>query len=45
VGAKVAQGDIIFYFDDDVILLSGYIEEALKVYEEDGAKSFGGVMV
>jgi glucosyl-dolichyl phosphate glucuronosyltransferase len=43
VGAKVAQGDIIFYFDDDVILSSKYIEEVLQVYEEDEAKSFGGV--
>jgi len=43
VGAKVAQGDIIFYFDDDVILSSEYIEEVLKVYEEDQEKSFGGV--
>jgi len=43
VGAKVAQGDIIFYFDDDVILSSGYIAEVLKVYEEDETKSLGGV--
>jgi glycosyltransferase involved in cell wall biosynthesis len=43
VGAKVAQGNIIFYFDDDVILSSEYIEEVLKVYEEDKEKSFGGV--
>jgi len=43
VGAKIAQGDIIFYFDDDVILSSEYIEEVLKVYEEDQEKSLGGV--
>ncbi|HJX30340.1 MAG TPA: glycosyltransferase family 2 protein [Thermodesulfobacteriota bacterium] len=43
VGAKVAQGDIIFYFDDDVILSSEYIEEVLKVYEEDQEKWFAGV--
>jgi|LQYC01.1.fsa_nt_gi Predicted glycosyltransferases len=43
VGAKIAQGDIIFYFDDDVILSSEYIEEVLKLYEEDQEKSLGGV--
>jgi hypothetical protein len=43
VGTKVAQGDTIFYFHDDVILSSEYIEKVLKVYEEDQKKSFGGL--
>lgn len=32
VGAKIAQGDIVLFLDDDVILKSNYIEEILKVY-------------
>lgn len=34
LGAKLSIGDIIFYFDDDVILDRNYIEEILNVYKK-----------
>jgi glycosyltransferase involved in cell wall biosynthesis len=42
-GVKRAGGDIIFFFDDDVILSPNYIEEILKVYEDDAKGVIGGV--
>jgi len=42
-GIKVSRGDIIFFFDDDVILYPAYMEEILTVYQTDRMGSVGGV--
>lgn len=34
IGIKNAMGDIIFFFDDDVILENNYIEKILEIYAE-----------
>ncbi|RLG16076.1 hypothetical protein DRN63_04625 [Nanoarchaeota archaeon] len=34
VGAERARGDIIMFFDSDIILMPNYIEEILKVFKE-----------
>ncbi|MDQ7032927.1 MAG: glycosyltransferase [Desulfonauticus sp.] len=41
LGSKIAQGDIIFLLEDDVVLFPNYIEEMLKVYKK--FKNIGGV--
>ena len=33
IGARQARGDVVFFLDDDVVLLSNYIEEIMKVYD------------
>ncbi|MBI5233458.1 MAG: glycosyltransferase family 2 protein [Deltaproteobacteria bacterium] len=38
-----ATGDIIFFFDDDVVLQPDYIREILKIYEADAPCAIGGV--
>ncbi|MEO5357045.1 MAG: glycosyltransferase family 2 protein [Nitrospirae bacterium YQR-1] len=40
-GIGMSTGDIIFFLDDDVVLLPDYIEEILKIYESTG--NVGGV--
>lgn len=42
-GLKLACGEIVFFFDDDVILSKTYIAEILRVYETDAQKEIGGV--
>lgn len=42
-GIKVAKGDIIFFFDDDIVLSPQYIERILKVYTDDKGGAVGGV--
>lgn len=42
-GIKLANGNIIFFLDDDVVLFPDYIEEILKVYEADKTNTVGGV--
>lgn len=43
-GAKIANGDIVFFLDDDVILFPEYVEEILKVYKSDAKDGrIGGV--
>lgn len=42
-GIKSAAGDIIFFFDDDVVLDPCYIEEILKAYQNDRTDEIGGV--
>jgi len=42
-GIKSAGGDIIFFFDDDVVLEPDYIKEIIKVYRKDTDDSIGGV--
>lgn len=42
-GVRLSSGDIIFFFDDDVILDSDYIEEILKIYIGNKTDRIGGV--
>lgn len=42
-GIELASGDIIFFFDDDLVLFSDYIDEILKVYKGDSKGIIGGV--
>jgi glycosyltransferase involved in cell wall biosynthesis len=42
-GIEAATGDVIFFFDDDVVLSFNYIQEVLAVYEDDKARELGGV--
>ena len=42
-GIDVATGDVIFFFDDDVVLSHNYIQEVMAVYEDDQAMEVGGV--
>lgn len=39
-GIGLATGEIVFFFDDDVVLERDYIENILKVYDDD--KTVGG---
>jgi GT2 family glycosyltransferase len=41
LGIKLAGGDVIIFFDDDVILFPEYVEETLRAYVEN--PSIGGV--
>lgn len=43
LGIKEAKGDIVFFFDDDVILDEDYHQEVLNVYRSDRNKKIGGV--
>lgn len=44
-GINIAAGDIIFFFDDDVVLKENYTEETLRVYEKyPDATAVGGVI-
>jgi GT2 family glycosyltransferase len=40
---KIATGDILAFFDDDVILHSDYLERIAEIYEEDAEQAVGGV--
>ena len=42
-GIKLASGDIVIFFDDDVVLFPDYIEQILSVYKEDPGGEVGGV--
>lgn len=42
-GIRKANGDIIFFFDDDVILSTHYLQEIIKTYESDPGGKVGGV--
>ncbi len=42
-GISLAKGDIILFFDDDVILHPDYLEEILKVYTSVPYAQIGGV--
>jgi len=42
-GVRHATGDIVFFVDDDIILIPSYIEEMLKVFVADEEKKVGGV--
>jgi len=43
LGAKVATGDLILFLDDDVVLEPPFIEEIVKVFEEDTRGKIAGV--
>ncbi len=43
IGAMQAEGNIVLFVDDDVILDKRYIEELERVYQEDVSGSVGGV--
>jgi len=43
IGIEVAQGDIICFLDDDVILENNYFDSILKVYQDDINNELGGV--
>ena len=43
VGIRAARGDVVVFFDDDVILEPEYLEELALVYERDAACAIGGV--
>jgi len=48
IGVKNASGDIIFFFDDDVILYKNYIKYILEEYKKDKfnlIKGIGGISV
>lgn len=44
LGVKQSTGDIIIFFDDDVILDKNYIEEIIKIFQNDKEGAIGGVM-
>jgi len=43
LGVKIARGDIIIFFDDDVVLTPDYIREIVKVYDSGVDNNLGGV--
>lgn len=43
LGAEVAHGELILFLDDDVVLEPGFIEEVVKVFEQDQTSELGGV--
>jgi GT2 family glycosyltransferase len=44
MGVQKSKGDIVFFFDDDVILDKNYIKEVIKIFAEDESVEIGGVM-
>jgi len=44
IGTQHSSGDVIFFFDDDVILDKDYIKEVTKVFMNDKDGKIGGVM-
>ena len=42
-GISLSHGDIIFFFDDDVVLSPTFLEEIIKVYDSDVMEMVGGV--
>ena len=43
VGVERSGGEIVFFFDDDVVLFPDYIEKVLALYAEDDSGDLGGV--
>lgn len=43
MGIRMATGDIIFFFDDDVVLEPEYIAEVMKAYQADQQGTVGGI--
>jgi glucosyl-dolichyl phosphate glucuronosyltransferase len=43
LGLEIATGEVIFFLDDDILLDRYYIEETLKIFNEDAEKEIGAV--
>ena len=43
IGLDQARGDIIFFLDDDLLLEKNYVEETLKVFNNDALKKIGAI--
>jgi len=43
VGIRACNGEIVFFFDDDIELDEEYIEESLKIYNDKNLANVGGV--
>jgi GT2 family glycosyltransferase len=43
IGFRESSGDIIFYFDDDVVLEKNFISAVARVFESDAGSEIGGV--
>lgn len=43
LGAKVAKGDLLLFLDDDVVLEADFLEQILKVFEQDPFGETAGV--
>ena len=44
IGVQHSSGDLVFFFDDDVILDKNYVTEVVKVFMNDKDGKIGGVM-
>ena len=44
IGIRAGSGEVIFFFDDDVVLERNYINSILKVFENDERGEIGAVM-
>jgi glycosyltransferase involved in cell wall biosynthesis len=42
-GVAAASGDFLFFFDDDVVLDTHFIEEIVRIFKNDPDKEIGGV--
>jgi len=42
-GVERVKGDLIFFFDDDVVLEKDYIAEIVRVFQQDTSNQIGGV--
>jgi len=43
IGIEIASGEIIFFFDDDVVLDTEYMEKVVDVYKDKRLSNVGGV--
>jgi glycosyltransferase involved in cell wall biosynthesis len=43
IGIRAAKGDVVVFFDDDVVLEPDYLVELARVYDADTARAVGGV--
>jgi GT2 family glycosyltransferase len=44
IGVRLSSGDILFFFDDDVVLDTDYIKQVMNVFTDDRERKIGGVM-
>ncbi len=44
LGIRLSHGDIVFFFDDDVLLETDYIATMMGVFETDGSHRYAGGM-
>lgn len=44
IGIQQSTGDIVFFFDDDVILDKNYVSEVVRIFAGDKEEKVGGVM-